>query len=709
MEKIIALSKSRPFDHSQKMVNNFWLRNSQTATSANEKLPLELLAQSLQDWQAKAKVVCIASEELASPSLVKWCLSMTEGGTRVYLLTSKRPADAAQLAGCCLLRFELPLKGSFLIVDPQEKADGLFFSGSLTDSALADGNLQALRMDGAQSLEAYGFFAYHFWNTAKSEILDRSAKSIACKPAGFSVQQPMDCVGSCASMFSADEVSHASFPSSQWNLDGLSGATLVTDIQLKNPEKIGDQNELAVNVAYNGLHCICSDEEGYLFSSAAWSKEDVHFGLELNGVQRRQLVAEIKDRYQQAEYAFVVSDSRQALVGKKVRLLGTANDQLISASNKVPRIVSAPSFLALQELEKLEPPFEDDGFSCRITYEWTILPFALPIGASEDPLYQKWKDKQANFLQRISETQRVIDKAEEKSKGFVGGWMRFVTQALLGKSQKWEDLRTLLAAFAGTELQGRSTAERKKIVERFNEIQKEAAHSVIELDQKVEEAKQQEEWEGKRKVLVEEVANLEQQVTSASDGIQQKESSFEAERAALRAKFEVWLKAKNIAEDDLPKQRSNWEKASGKENRKKNPKEAEEAKQLLDALIALEPKILSQRHAGDMKKLDEEKRQLEIRFQKKKADLEKMGDQFRPSGQSGGGSLIDGLQGKGGSGAPSNFRPFPDDFPEDLPVKGTLHAAGGKRYLAITFWQEEEKGRMEADRLKAILCVNSEN
>lgn len=710
MEKIVPLSKSRVIDYSQEKVSNFWLGNSDSQKSTKEPPPAEMLSSFLHSWQSKAEVVCIASAELASPVLVKWCLAMSEKGARIYLLTASRPSGAAQLAGNCLMRFEIPLHGSFLIVNPQNDPAGLFFDCSLTEIALGDHQNEAVEMDSGQSLDAYEFFTYHFWNTAKSEILDRNAKALPCKPAGFSVHKPKDKLADCAEIFGKSEVSHAVFPSSNWNLEFLRSATLVTDFQVENPESIGSENNLMVNSIHEKLHCICNEEKGYLFANAVFGKEDIHYALSLNEKQRQQLVHRISGIAEQADYSFVAEELRQALIGRKIRPLGSLNDRSIAAEATRTMEVQADSFLPLPDLEKLEPTLKDDGITCKVTYQWSILPFSLPKGASEDPLYQKWKDKQTNFTQRISETQKIIDKAEEKSKGFAGNLMRFLKRTIAGKSQKWEELRDSLADLGGMELHLLPDAQRRKIVGQFNEIQKEAANTVVELDQKVEEARQQDEWEAKRKVLVDEVSDLEQQIVASSKEIAQKESEFQAEKQQLREQFAAWLKAKKIAEDDVPKQRSKWEQASGKKRRDKNPKEAEEARAALSELNQLDPSVLDRRHAGDIKGLSQAKQSLETRLQKKKADLEKIGDHFEPRSQStGGGSVLDGLQGKGGSPSASNLRAFTDDFPEDLPSKGALYVAAGKRYLAISFWQEEEKGNKEADRLKAILCATTEN
>jgi len=40
-----------------------------------------------------------------------------------------------------------------------------------------------------------------------------------------------------------------------------------------------------------------------------------------------------------------------------------------------------------------------------------------------------------------------------------------------------------------------------------------------------------------------------------------------------------------------------------------------------------------------------------------------------------------------------------------LPEVGLLYQANGKAYLAIKYWEDFEKGQVEADRLKATLCA----
>ncbi|MCA9460430.1 MAG: hypothetical protein KC550_07835 [Nanoarchaeota archaeon] len=51
-----------------------------------------------------------------------------------------------------------------------------------------------------------------------------------------------------------------------------------------------------------------------------------------------------------------------------------------------------------------------------------------------------------------------------------------------------------------------------------------------------------------------------------------------------------------------------------------------------------------------------------------------------------------------------NLAPFPRT---SLPKIGSLFEEQNKRYLVIKFWEELELAKEEAQRLKAILCINS--
>lgn len=707
METIIPIPLTRSFDYSQQEENNFWLVKPANQDNDRGAAPGQTLGRFIQNAGEGPEVICILSAELSSPQLIKWCITMATKGKRVYLLTAHKPNDHAQLAGVCLMRFGLPIVGSMVITDPKNDPKGIFFNCALSDEFLAKAIFNAVDLDSEQCKLGYNFFAYHFWNSAKKEIKERNALVQNCENAPFSLATPKSLMPEVKKGISTGEITHGIFPSSSWKLGTLEDATLVTDMKLEQPELFGKDNDLYTYTNPDPLHCLCTAQNGYLFGASDLKTESIQFILKLNPGQQTDFNEVIENRASSAPYKFIRKVKRVHLIDKKILRLNSPQEQKIRESTTKSERVDSEMFRSKSELEKLEPPFKDDNTSCQLNYEWSVFQFTLPKSANRDPLYQKWDKKQKNFASKIQEMQSVIQKAKEKSQGFASNLMRFMKGILLGKNQKWQELSLELEEFGEKELKDVSRTERKRIVDRLNIIQRDIADSVIELDEKVEEARLQEEWETKKKLLLEEIEKLENEKREVISEIKETEAAFKADLERREKAIQEFLESRKIEPDTLPKYKNELEKKAGAKNRKKNPEEAEKAKKELEELARFDPAVLKKKQTADRKKNERDQQQIENKLSRKKADLDKHGDKFIPVRQKvSGGSSIDKLHGKGGKSSSRSVRSFSEEFPENLPEKGELFTANGKRYLTITYWEEEEKGRIEAERLNAELCTS---
>ncbi|HQM85728.1 MAG TPA: hypothetical protein PLD55_13705 [bacterium] len=64
--------------------------------------------------------------------------------------------------------------------------------------------------------------------------------------------------------------------------------------------------------------------------------------------------------------------------------------------------------------------------------------------------------------------------------------------------------------------------------------------------------------------------------------------------------------------------------------------------------------------------------------------------------------------GKGNSGNTTSVNPFKEELLEDLPEVGFLKNLRGSRYLEIEYWEEVQKAKEVAERLKAQISVKKE-
>jgi septal ring factor EnvC (AmiA/AmiB activator) len=705
MNPIIPIQRSETIDYSHQSERNFWLINP-VSTNELGKAPIAAEIENfLQHIHPAAEVVCVASSELSNQRISNWCLKMAQEGKRVYVLTGQQPADSKALAGSCLMRFELPLVGSLVLVDPHNTPRGIFFNGPFSKEIPSQAGRLVLELDAQQVEAAFQFFTFHFWNSAQKEIKDQRAEAESCEKAPFGILEPDNILDQIEQRLKQGGVKSAAFAAGSWDFSHASDAVLLTNIGLENPTEMGAKNTLHANDQALPLQAICFRETGYLIPTNELSANALCHCLTLNAKQKDEVEKLIKRLTSQAPYQFHHQVLRGQLKGREVRRLQSTTPVLIKASTTKQETMRPPEFLSRNELESLRPDFKDDRCSCSVTYRWTIEQYQLPEGSKPDSLYSKWEERQKLLDQRIATLRQHIAKLEADSQSIAEGLKKFIGRFITGKKQKWSETATELTDLAAKKIQNCTRTERLKIVERLNQLQRELADSVAELEQKKSEAQQEQQWEEKRDQLKSEYQSLNNDLQKAESELEAKESEFAKELTKREAEFEAFLQKEGIRKESLAKYRSELEEKAGKKNKDKNPEEAETARQKLDALKQIDPESLKMKINADLKLLKKTTEFLDIKVKQKEKELSNHGEKFVPKKNTSTGSHIDTLK-KEPTKSTSSLTPLPTDFPEDLPKVGTLFAHQNQRYLGIRDWMDEEAGRTEAQRLNAKLCFN---
>lgn len=707
--KILPIKREEVLDFSKTLHTRFWTVKDQpnpiTIGSPDTTITeTPDLLQFLEESQAE--VICIMTESFQAPALINWCSKASEKKARIYLLTATQPTAALNLAGTCLLRFGLPIKGTLILTNPSQKdAKGMLSTAPLSPTIPAGTHIPLLELDTEQCQEAFHHFTFHFWQTAKQEILQRQGSPQDVTAAPFSPRMPEDHSPAITRLFETCKITHALVPAGTWDLSATQNATVLTGFNLQHPEQLGLTNKLHAQEHPSNVHYIAAAGEAYIL----WGSPPLQWTLKLNTKQSKHIAKAFDAWTKEAKYHYVPQATRREIVGDTILPLGPAKPLKIQEKGTTYQDLKSETLLPLAELQELKPSFNDDGISCLLTCAWTILPPLLPKESKRDPLYQKWEEEDKRFADRIAKSERGIAEAKQKADGVAEGLIRFLSRKLLGKNQKLNEVQTSLESIKPLMPSTMIPVERPKVFLKLAEVERSISDTREELDSSILEANQQREWEDKKSALEAQLQKQKAQLGTKKSEVQTKEETFQQQLAEKTQKWEAFLTQKGLSLEKLPKHKNLLEQQAGKQNEKKNPAEAKDAKRQLEELKEVDPSMLGARHKADQEELQREVTRLEAQVKKFEGDLEKLGPEFKPSTApaSSSGGLLKELSKEPEKPAESQEPTF--KFHDELPRIGELFRHNDKRYLSIIAWEDFPIAQTESERLKAILVTQPQS
>ena len=100
--KIQTISKSKTIDYNSKIVEDFWLRLNNKSNN-NENQNTNHIINFLDSIQES--VVCIQTELLNNPEIIKSIFNASKRMNRIYILSNNKDDALEQLKGICLIRY----------------------------------------------------------------------------------------------------------------------------------------------------------------------------------------------------------------------------------------------------------------------------------------------------------------------------------------------------------------------------------------------------------------------------------------------------------------------------------------------------------------------------------------------------------------------------------------------------------------------------
>lgn len=707
MEKILPIRQTRSIDHHKDTVENFWVfhaaPNDPPEATASFPAHLKRILSSRPD------VLLVAAAQIQHPELLQAMHHTAQQGARVYLLTGERIA-AKELAGNCLMRFGLALHGALILANPGTHARGMYVDDALTSAALDSPATQVLELDPDQCNLAYQFFCHHFWQSARTEILDKKGDATPVPAhAPFSVLPPTDHMQTIRDLLSSGAIKSCALRR-EWPLTQLKGAAILTSSDVENPIAIGGANSLYCNNVQVPLQYVMADGRSYLLPKSAMLASQNALVLPLNTAQASFYQARYTQLKQAAECAFIPRFTRGELVNQRIQRIGIDTEpRLVMATADHQEDIRPGSFMAKAALQQLQPAFTWDTLACTIQHHWTTHPYSLPAYAKEDPLYQQWQDKHAQVRKTMSTLAEKLQALQNTKTQISVQLLNRLKQVFLGKEQRWGELAQELAQLHSTELDKCTRETYLNVIQALNRIAQQIDNTGRELKAQTAHAEKTQEWEARGREIEARIESLQNQVEAQVKANEAATKKDEEELTRRKAGLEAFCAENNIPIAKLPTLKSQWEHDVGKKNQKKNASEAAKATKMLEMLAPHDLSVFQARCKSDRetekKRLDKAQNDLnqaEEDLQKHQARKPSLIIDPEHAGKS---SELDQLQ-QPAKATQTSKHVLSEDLPEQLPHTGRLYTHDKQRYLAITYWQEAEAGEKEASRLKAKLCTH---
>ena len=557
MAKIEPMSKSKTKDYGGVAIKNFWLKSNIVTSTVDQGQSAYSKIKELIE-PAKNGVICVQSEDLSDSSLIKDLFDAVECGNRIYLLINSYQKKLDTLQGRCLIRYGLKNTGSFVLVNPHtNNPKGILYTGQFTEGGLQFPLNLSLELDEEQIAFLYRHFCYHFWNSAAKEIVDSSNKErdTGTAPADIFPLGEIFCdVKQMKNRFNSltgnITVLTGSIANKEYiDFTGIKNATIITSLRGNNTDAIPGIKEqgntiLAIENG-NFLNIIAAKEEFWIIPKTTVMTDDIFFALQANEIQCAYIESRIEQLKNNADYEFIASEERKNLSGRTMFFLDKGLENSFTINENVFENMGdkqQTKLLSRSELEIFEPEFSDNGKDISITYQWRNMPFYLPKGSADHPLYGQWETEKNKILEMLDTILNKIKTEKEKETGIAKRIVRF----FVGKKQKFSEYEEQIKALKLIDFDRLVSDELKAKIDQINEIHQEFIENATEIAEENRKAKLDEEIEELNKNIEEKEAELrDKQTELASREKEQKnklsefyKSYVERQKSIYRVKLE---------------------------------------------------------------------------------------------------------------------------------------------------------------------------
>lgn len=671
MEKIKTIKKQATKDFSSEVINNFWLKLHERQNFTKDNNIRTKITKMLDE--AEESIICIQAEKIEDNEIITSIFNASKRKNRIYIITNELDPALKNLAGSCLIRYGIRNIGSFILVNPDSTiAEGFLLNIPLIMESLNHSPVSTT-LNKDQLSEIYRFFCHNFWNKTEYEIINdfNSPQKSENPPLDF--LPPLnnfcdeDYLRSKVKNFS--NLKEISLPNidknSLLNMQNYEKCRLLISISKNNPEilenLLSKNSEIRAFDTINNCFFAISDDIGFFVPKGNLSEGDNLFGLALDEKQQKHFNQLFKNQWNNADWELIREKNRGDLVGQTIKFENNLNKEIHikEKSKKDCGTIKLDKFIDKEAFEEQKPKMEDDGISCKIDFFWEVIPFFTPEGCKEDKIYKEWSEYDNLFLGKLRAIEDKIEMFEKRKKEQSQNILSSLKGFFAGKDQKIKEYQTAIIELKKVKLSNLDRAQRKNKINELNKFAEFINDSHSEITKEVFIAKEKEKWEQEKKKLHERIKDLEQKKKTKTESLDK-----------------VKVELENVPEKD--------------------------------------PEIYINRKKEDISKIEKEIQAVEKDISNNRELIEKSFNKFIPpkyDDNSGHASPMASLkkEEKSNFGNTSSVNPFKEELLEDLPEVGFLKNLRGSRYLEIEYWEEVQKAKEEAVRLKAQISVKKED
>jgi hypothetical protein len=670
MEKIKTIKKQAAKDFSSEIINNFWLKLHERQNFTKDNDIRTKITKMLDE--AEESIICIQTEKIEDNEIITSIFNASKRKNRIYIITNELDPALKNLAGSCLIRYGIRNIGSFILVNPDSTiAEGFLLNVPLIMESLNHSPVSTT-LNKDQLSEIYRFFCYNFWNKTEYEIINdfNSPQKSENPPLDFLPPLNNFCDkdylrGKIKNLNNLKDLSLPKIDSnSLLNINEIEKCRLLVSISKYDSAMLENilNKESKIRAFETINHCFfaISDDIGFFVPKGNLSEGDNLFGLALDEKQQKHFNQLFKNQWNNADWELIREKNRGDLVGQTIKFENNLNKEIHikEKSKKDCGTIKLDKFIDKEAFEEQKPKMEDDGVSCKIDFFWEVIAFFTPEGCKEDKLYKDWVEYDNLFLGKLRAIEDKIEMFEKRKKEQSQNILYSLKGFFAGKDQKIKEYQTAIIELKKVKLSNLDRAQRQNKINELNKLVEFINDSHSEITKEVFIAKEKEKWEQEKKKLHERIKDLEQKKKTKTESLDK-----------------VKVELENVPEKD--------------------------------------PEIYINRKKEGISKIEKEIQAVEKDISNNRELLEKSFNKFIPpkyDDNSGHASPMASLkkEEKSNSGNTTSVNPFKEELLEDLPEVGFLKNLRGSRYLEIEYWEEVQKAKEEAVRLKAQISVKKE-
>lgn len=686
------------------------------------------------------QTLLIACNALKDESVIKALQKKADSGVRVYLLLGNLQENQCvidALSGRCLIRTGIVQQGAMLLADHMtSQAAGILLMNAKV-FCLFETNSYAIKLEPEQIESSFRSFCYLFWEkTDREYLIQNQATAAVAHPDGQIVTNHShqlcgtlkeglrDTLNSLngASQLSQNflEQTHIKQGKSSENNNEEDRYPLLLKTDAPDISRCAPH---AMVLTDNPIPSLLISSDGNWLIPEPPDFNKVNWCLRLSSEQSEILLTDFEEAIKEAAWQYqcdtklgTFSDQQSVRFADQPNLIRSIQSHRTLKLKDI-KTDNIDQFLTgtASSLAKGQTDWQRDCLSHEIEYQVILHPPYCPSNATQDGLYEQWKQSEARWKSSLAALEYQQEKTDAKQAGIADLLKSFMKSFLLGQGQSVKQLNQEIERCKDWSITEATPAEREEMKISLQRLQKNVTRRARDTSIKMDEAKQHEVWQEKR-VLLDKLRDKEATLVKSKKcvlGQHQNEKSVKRKKAendfndewqkvVVALKDKSLSKIKDQTRETLSTmtiaQAQDW-KASIEEKLWKNHYSNFER-------IFVNQDFALQKIERDLKEVDEALQKSQLQLKQAQDNLTAHGEKFIYQPNKNGKAFDEqlGLQNENGH-QPASFS-WPK---EDLPNDATLLFSDKKQRFLVCFNDDDlEQAREDAKRLNAKIVCDEE-